>query len=181
MPALKGLGSVASISGWKKLVRNKAVAVGDEDLAQLNQASNAKAPGQDKQSGSKIDRPKKITRALDNLPNNDRKIYSCDRAFSVLSSKYDCVLHFELDIRKNPNGDEFFYLTYLGSDLLSALPEKPFVSDSDEELVGSLPVLRQLGKVAGPMDGRRPYSASTFGLVELGGHGVKPSSKVQGK
>ena len=184
MPALKGLGAVASVSGWKKLVRNKAVAVGDDDLAQLNQASNAKAPGQDKQSSSKIDSPKKTSHALDNLTNNGRKIHSpssSDRAFSVLSSKEDCVLHFELDIRKNPSGGEFFYLTYLGNDLLSALPEKPVVSNSDEESVGSLPILRELGKVSGPMDGRRPYKTSTFGLVELGGHGVEPSVKLQGK
>jgi hypothetical protein len=184
MPALKGLGSVASVSGWKKLVRNKAISIGDEDLAQLNQASNAKAPVQDKSWTSKADDTKKTCQNFDKLSNKNSKAYlssSSDHVFSVLSTKENIVLHFELDSRKNPSGDSVFVLTYLGSDLSSVLPDSFVVSASSEESVGSTPILRELGKLTGPVDGRKPYSSSIFGLLELGIHGVQPSHKDQGK
>jgi hypothetical protein len=50
MTVLKGLGAVASVSGWKAQVRKAAINVGKEEIASLNVRSNTAPAPQTKQS-----------------------------------------------------------------------------------------------------------------------------------
>lgn len=185
---LKGLGAVASVSGWKKLVRNKAFAVGDETLAQLNQASNMKVVGDTALKSTEKKKEKKSDLgAVDGLPRQDRSMRTTSggmsrNQFSAFSVQKNIVFHFELDARQGPKVDRV-YLTYLGNDSASSVAECASIepsNDASKIKEGSISTLVDLGKVSAPMHGRRPYSSVTYGSIELGNRGVQPRVEDQG-
>lgn len=160
MTALKGLGAVASISGWKKLVRNKAVSLGDDDLALLNQASNSKAPLQNKPSEklqgseSKAFFENPITNDVDNAPNRHR--------FRALSTKSDIIFHFEVDTRLGLGNEERKYLTYIGSSMASE------AIATTVSAITSKTVMTNVGEASVRELGRQPYDSTNHGMLDLG-------------
>jgi hypothetical protein len=185
---LKGLGAVASVSGWKKLVRNKAFAVGDTTLAQLNQASNMKLVGESAHKSTEKKKEKKSEQgSVESLPRQENSKWMTTgglsrHQFSALSVHADIVFHFELDVRQGLAKVDQVYLTYLGSDSASSVTECNSVERFNDacEIIGSMSTLVDLGKVSAPMHGRSPYSSVTYGTIELSNRGVQPRVQDHG-
>jgi hypothetical protein len=157
--ALKGLGAVASVSGWKKLVRNRAATLGDDDLALLNQASNSKAPVQDK-SGEKT---KKFEsqgffecQATVDIEKVDKRNH-----IAALSKSGDTSFHFEVDVRLGPDNEERQYLTYIGSSRISDARTKSSLASQPNS------VMENLNEASASVSGRQPYQSSKAGMLNL--------------
>lgn len=172
MSSLKGLGAVASISGWKKLVRNKAVLNGDLTLAQLNQARNTKimtaetaVKSADKKVGKTIDSrlgelDALVTRATSKESKNKHK-------FSVLSTKQNVVFYFEFEVREYQSREYRRYLRYLGNDPVSMAVD-PTVEINGNAKNVCVPIIVDLDDKSDMMSGRQPYDSLTYGTIELG-------------
>lgn len=158
MTALKGLGAVASISGWKKLVRNKAVSVGDEDLALLNQASNSKAPCLG-MNGAKPKRSEKKGFLERESANEGEK--GQNKHLRGLSSLGNTVFHFETDTRRSSDGEQRQYLTYVGNNVISKASAKVVAVEAPPSVMAKVddPLL--------PVNGRIPYESKKHGMLEL--------------
>ncbi|KAL3923614.1 MAG: hypothetical protein SGILL_001557, partial [Bacillariaceae sp.] len=170
MSELKGLGAVASVSGWKKLVRNKAAELGDEDLAQMNQASNFKTTRQAKPRAKP-----RATTGPSSTPSHRTVTVSSHVGVSkrhkiaALSVSKGIVFHFELDLRSDSKRKETYFLTYSGSDPSSMVPECAALQQKIGARSGldADSVMLDVGDIVVPASGRRPYESRAFGAIKL--------------
>ncbi len=184
MTALKGLGAVASISGWKKLVRTKAASVGDLNLAELNQARHAKSVLDE--ARFKIQSVEHRTGGLDNqlgtlgvVQDKGQETVSMElqskNILSARSYRRDAVFHFEFITRKNRLKDTVTYLRYLGSDPRPSLALSVYETSgyATKECAVVKPSLygkpREIAS-----SGRRHYDSITDGIIELRYSGYAP-------
>jgi hypothetical protein len=171
MPALKGLGAVASISGWKKLVRNKAASVGDLTLAELNRSRNTKIlVGENEttlqQAESTTMELRNRLRPLDKELNAATHYMAseCKNILSVLSCTNNDVFHFELETRKDQSKGNKMYLRHLGSDPGTAFGLTDVRVKNERE---SIAVRTNLDQKLNKISGRKSYDSVTHGMVEL--------------
>ena len=185
LPVLKGLGAVASVSGWKALVRKAAKHVGKEDIAALNPGSGSTGATETK-SPVKIKKPPPVT-----LLGKPVIMHAIDRGvlfglprkrFSVANS--DQLYQFELTVRKSTMqpSKSSLYLKYLGNHWLKGGQTKDeqsrcFNLKQDLELL-HLPILTDhdggaLDDSTGLID---PFCSlwPQCGVVELSKYGVQP-------
>mmetsp|Transcript_45752 Transcript_45752/g.51198 ORF Transcript_45752/g.51198 Transcript_45752/m.51198 type:complete len:1783 (+) Transcript_45752:215-5563(+) len=172
MPSLKGLGAVASISGWKKLVRNKAVLNGDLTLAQLNQARNTKiktaetaVKSANKKLGKTVDSRLGELNAL--VTKATSKESKDKHKFSVLSTRQNVVFYFEFEIRKYQSREYRRYLRYMGNDPVSIAVDPTVKMNGNAKNV-CVPIIVDLDEKSDKMSGRQPYDSLTYGTIELG-------------
>ena len=176
MPPLKGLGAVASISGWKKLVRTKAAAIRDSNLGNLNDTKTASAKIVSKQAQAKPQQTKTAKPLPDSqleklgvVADEVKATLSTDikttKYLSVLSFQKSDVFHFELETRKNLSNGEETYLRYLGNDRQSAVNFNGTESIDGEKQCTVVNSNRD-GK-PNRMSGRKPYDTSAHGSIEL--------------
>ncbi|KAG7346642.1 MRG family protein [Nitzschia inconspicua] len=173
MTALKGLGAVASISAWKKLVRNKAVSLGDHDLALLNQASNSKALFPEK-TGDNPRRDRKrnfFDREAATSLDKERP----NRKLKGLSVSDNLIFHFEIELRMNSKGEELSYLTYLGSSVIPGSKAKAISVRRSNSVMATVE-----GTFESP-SGRTPYVSTEFGMLDLGCEGAVGQKQNTGK
>jgi len=188
MPPLKGLGSVASISGWKALVRSAAKKVGQHDLVTLNAGRNAGiklAPrkakpeeGQEVETVSvkrKAETPKQsqtavpVTKARKPVVGAGSIAAQQTRfwvigggdAFCFVLSLRTCSYD---ESRRSP------YLTYLGCDKMRSSDDV-----GSGKMRPSLPVLENVFRPAGSeCRETKPFSSLRNGLIEIGRYGMLP-------
>lgn len=187
MPALKGLGAVASISGWKKLVRTKAASVGDLNLAELNQARHAKSVLDEDRI--KIRSVEHRTGGLDNqlstprvVPDKGKETVSMDlKSKNILSARSchrNAVFHFEFITRKDRVKGTVTYLRYLGSDPRPSLDLSVYETSgcATKECAVVKPSLYGKPSEIASSD-RRHYDSITDGMIELRYSGYDPEWK----
>jgi hypothetical protein len=181
MSALKGLGAVASISGWKKMVRVKAASLGDLSLAELNLAHNTKSVvGQGEirvqQPESIVNEPENQLGAPDTVSNEDEKNLSMElkskNILSVLSCTKKDVFHFEVESRKVDSNGYKTYIRYLGSDPESVFDLAVDMNSKNEN--ESIVIKENLAEKIDNISGRKPYDSLTHGTIELSYPGFSP-------
>ena len=175
-PALKGLGAVASISGWKKLVRIKAAEVGDQNLAELNSSRSTKSiVGGEKSQETEhcLDELKEQLGSVD----TSMALQSNKNNFSVLSCDRNYVFHFELETRHNESKGQEAFLRYLGSGSESSFELSDFMNVADEnECFAIKPnISERLNKIKG----RKSYDSMTHGTIDLSYHGYNPCAQTR--
>ena len=176
MAPLKGQGAVASISGWKKLVRTKAAAIRDSNLGNVNDTKTASTKIATNQAQSKPQQTKTAKPLPDSqleklgvVADEVKATLSTDikttKYLSVLSFQKSDVFHFELETRNNLSNGEETYLRYLGNDRQSAANFKGTESIDGEKQCTVVNSNRD-GK-PNRMSGRKPYDTSAHGSIEL--------------
>lgn len=192
MSVLKGLGAVASISGWKNMVRVKAASLGDISLAELNRARNTKsvvgkAEIRLQQTECIVNELENQLGALDTVANEAEEMLSKElkskNILSVLSCRKKDVFHFEVETRKVESKGCKTYLRYLGSD-----PESIFDLAVDMNLNNEkecIVIKANLEEKVDNISGRKPYDSLTHGTIELTypgfNPGVQPKEQGNGK
>ena len=184
MPALKGLGAVASVSGWKKLVRTKAASVGDLNLAELNQSQHAKCVIDE--TRIKIRSAEQRAGRLDNqlgtlgvVPDKGQETVSTElqskNILSVRACRRDAVFHFEFITRKDRLKGTVTYLRYLGSDPRPSLALSVYETSgyATKECAVVKPTLYGKPSEITSSD-RRHYDSITDGIIELRYSGYDP-------
>ena len=184
MPALKGLGAVASISGWKKLVRTKAASVGDVSLAELNMSHNTKSAVNEaevrlRKVENRMERLGNQFGALGNKSDESRETLLMkvkpNNILSVLSCQKNNIFHFELRTRKIQSKGTETYLRYLGNNpqCVTDLKVSESINDKNECAV----VKSNVGEGLDKISGTTPYDSLTHGTMELSFPGYNPSTQ----
>ncbi|MGK3740180.1 MAG: hypothetical protein ACI90V_007028 [Bacillariaceae sp.] len=186
VPPLKGFGAVASISGWKKLVRNKAVLVGDLKLAHLNESRNTKVVD----AGTPVKpKKKKLGKTIESrfgeldalvAKASSKEFKAKHSFFSVLSTRRNVHFYFELIVRQCQSGGYKRYLRYLGNDPAS-ISVDPTVETNTQTKDVHVPIIVDPDEKSDKMSGRQPYDSLTFGTIELGNLDVQPPKQDDGK
>ena len=192
MSALKGLGAVASISGWKKMVRVKAASLGDLSLAELNLARNTKSVvGQAEirvqQPESIVNEPENQLGAPDTVSNEAEETLSMElkskNILSVLSCTKKNIFHFEVETRKVESNGYKTYIRYLGSDPESIFDLAVDLNSKNEK--ECIVIKENLAEKVDNISGRKPYDSLTHGTIELNypgfNPGVQPNEQGNGK
>ncbi len=196
MPTLKGLGAVASISGWKKLVRTKAASLGNSNLAELNRARHTKGVvpeastqgllvehrgggiqrlSVEQKKGVLDNQFRTLGRVSDTRQGTAPTHLQSKNIISALSYYKDEIFHFELITRKDRSKGTTTYLRYLGADLSPSLGLR-LHETSDYAMFECAVIKPDLHGKPSPIitSGRKYYDSTRDGCIELRFSGYDP-------